>query len=82
MNNGFWFHDRLGDGAAHPAGITVSKRQKLPDGDFRITEYCWGGVSLWFVDGDAFTDDERQEAYVAALEQSLAALPSHPRRWR
>ena len=61
---GFWFHDRMADGA-DPAGITVSKREELPHGDFRITEYTWGGVTLWFVDADEFTPDERQAAYEA-----------------
>lgn len=47
----------------NPAGITVSKRETLPDGDFRLTEHCWGAVSLWFMDQDKFTADERQAAY-------------------
>ena len=27
-----------------PAGVTVSKNAKLPEGDFRITEYSWGST--------------------------------------
>lgn len=46
-----------------PAGITVSKNPELPVGDFRITEYKWGRVSLWFVDLDKFTASERNAAY-------------------
>lgn len=49
-----------------PAGITVSKRDSLPSGDFQITEYVWKNVwenvTLWFVDQDKFTADEREEA--------------------
>lgn len=52
-------------GGENPAGVTVSKRSELPSGDFRITEYRWGPASLWFVDDDAFDDDEREEAYEA-----------------
>ena len=48
-----------------PAGITVSKRSMLPDGEFGITEYAWGNVSLWFVNEDEFSADERQSAYYA-----------------
>jgi hypothetical protein len=59
-----WFFDRAADDD-NPAGVTVSKKDMLPDGDFGITEYCWGDVSLWFVDHDRFTPDERQAAYQA-----------------
>ena len=45
-----------------PAGVTVSKRFALPDGDFTITEYSWGKLTLWFVDSDEFTADERKAA--------------------
>lgn len=48
-----------------PAGITVSKQPKLPDGDFVITEYCWGETSLWFIESDEFTADEREAARLA-----------------
>jgi len=61
----FYFWPRQGE----PAGITVTKRDSLPDGDFGITEYCWGDASLWFLDADEFTADERQEAYLAAARQ-------------
>lgn len=50
-----------------PAGMTVSKQSTIPKGDFRITEYSWGPHTLWFVDDDKFTADERQ----AALEGFL-----------
>lgn len=46
-----------------PAGYTVSKLSTLPAGDFKITEYQWGKVILWFVDADNFSADEREEAY-------------------
>lgn len=59
---GVWFHDRIAVRDA-PAGITVSRNKKLPDGDFGLTEYHWGPVSLWFVDDDEFSADERQDAY-------------------
>ena len=57
-----WYHFRAAEGDA-PAGITVSKTARLPDGDFGLTEYRWGPTELWFVDGDGFTADERQAAY-------------------
>lgn len=57
-----WFHDRVADGA-NPAGITVSRNEQLPGGDFGLTEYCWGPVSLWFVDDDGFDADSRECAY-------------------
>lgn len=56
------FFERLTEPEA-PGGITVSKRSELPSGDFQITEYYWGEASLWFIDDDQFTDDERQESY-------------------
>lgn len=60
----FYFFQRSGDNP----GITVSKRDTLPDGDFGITEYVWrdwGYEALWFVDADKFTATERQAAYTA-----------------
>lgn len=45
-----------------PAGLTVTKRDKLPDGDFLITGYLWGECALWFVHDDYFTAAEREEA--------------------
>tara|TARA_Y100000034_G_scaffold6676_1_gene7347 strand:- start:6529 stop:6798 length:270 start_codon:yes stop_codon:yes gene_type:complete len=62
------FHTRLADGNC-PAGTTVSKKAQLPAGDFRITEYCWGKVTLWFVDADQFTADQRQASYLAYRQQ-------------
>lgn len=59
---GFWFHDRVGsDGQIE--GITVSKNEKLPSGEFELTEYLWGDVSLWFVKADGFSEGQRQSAY-------------------
>lgn len=46
-----------------PAGITISRTRKLPKGNFRITEYSWGGRSLWFVDKHKFTADEREKVF-------------------
>ncbi len=67
----FYFFVRAG-GVGHPAGVTVSKCSKLPDGDFRITEYCWGDVPLWFIDADEFSADERQDAYEQFAEAADA----------
>jgi len=64
---GVYFYPRQAHGE-NPAGITVSKRDALPAGEFGITEYLWGGVTLWFVDQDECTADERQSAYYAFLE--------------
>ena len=60
------------------AGVTVSRKLKLPKGDFKITEYIWGTVSLWFVDKDRFTADERQEAYLRFI--SSVSATSFPNR--
>lgn len=65
FKKGFWFWNRCADGG-NPAGVTVSKRPELPDGDFRITEYKWGHQALWFVDADKFTASERQKAWHAS----------------
>ena len=46
-----------------PAGMTVSKKAKLPSGDFGITEYINGDMTLWFVDRDRFTESERMAAF-------------------
>ena len=49
-----------------PAGVTVSKNEKLPEGDFGITEYTWTSwspTSFWFGDVDDFSEDERQKGY-------------------
>lgn len=69
---GFYFFDRAEDGT-NPAGVTVSKRDPLPEGDFGITEYMWGDVALWFVDEDNFTDNERQLAYMAYMTSDMNA---------
>jgi len=60
-----------------PGGLTVSKRRRLPTGDFHVTEYTWGNVSLWFVDADKFTADERQEVFETwcADDEEDAATP-------
>jgi len=61
----FYYFHRNADGDK-PAGVTVSKRRKLPKGDFGITEYVWqdnGYVELWFIGQDRFTADERQQAW-------------------
>lgn len=62
-------HDRMAT-ADCPTGVTISRRQKLPKGDFMITEYSWPWVTLWFVDADKFTADERQE--IAEMENMFA----------
>ena len=62
-----YFHNRRVSGDV-PAGVTVSRREKLPEGNFRITEYSWGPLSLWFVDSDKFTAKQRHAAYKAFLE--------------
>jgi hypothetical protein len=65
------FYPRVATADA-PGGITVSKQGELPAGDFGLTEWVWGEVSLWFVDADRFTADEREEAYRAfAMEVVL-----------
>lgn len=66
----FHFFDRSANGPDQPAGVTVSKRP-LPDGDFGITEYLFGDVSLWFLDDDNFTESERQHAYRHYLANSI-----------
>lgn len=56
------YFERQADGET-PAGFTVSKKPDLPEGDFRITEFSWNNLSLWFIDADRFTADERQNSY-------------------
>ncbi len=63
MNRTVYYYSERAACGDDPAGLTVSKQSQLPDGDFHLTEYCWGRVSLWFVDADEFTADERQNAY-------------------
>ena len=60
----FFFRERTIEA---PAGWTVSRRQKLPEGEFGITEYKWGKIALWFVDRDNFTSDEREAVYLNFL---------------
>jgi len=67
----YYFFARQAKGNA-PAGFTVSKHGKLPPGAFYLTQYTWGSVSLWFVDDDCFTADERQKA----VEQFMGVLKS------
>lgn len=50
-----------------PAGFTISKTEALPEGDFRVTEFTWGNFTLWFIDQQEFTADERQAAYLGFL---------------
>jgi hypothetical protein len=68
--NGVWFHNRRASGN-DPGGVTVSRSKELPAGDFGITEYFWGDTSLWFVDDDNFTDDERQAAYERHVTRNM-----------
>lgn len=52
-----------------PAGLTISKKAELPE-EFLCTEYIWGEISLWFVDEDQFTAEERQTVFInLILEQ-------------
>ncbi len=62
--SGFYFFPRCASDK-HPAGVTVSKKRQLPQGG--ITEYTWGTTSLWFVDADEFTADEREAAYRSVI---------------
>ena len=48
-----------------PAGITISKHDTLPAGDFQLDEWIWPDLALWFVAADDFTADERQAVYRA-----------------
>lgn len=72
----FYFHFRQQYGDA-PAGYTVTKQAKLPDGDFVITEYTWHDSSryltLWFMDSDEFTEDERNVAAEQFLNTEVRA---------
>lgn len=61
MSVNYYFFERLADGS-NPAGITVSKQEKLPRGNFIVDEWLWGNAALWFVRGDKFTADERNVA--------------------
>ena len=68
MKMKFYFFTRL-PGPGDPGGITVSKHETLPAGEFRITEYYWPHRSLWFVDSDKFTANERQAAHMGEYEK-------------
>jgi hypothetical protein len=70
----FWFHPRAAYNDT-PAGTTVSKRKKLPDGDFMITECEWPDLTLWFVDCDKFTADERESARRAYILEAVLTTP-------
>ena len=76
----FYFFPRQSDGNK-PAGVTISKRKKLPAGDFGITEYTWPDAVLWFVDADDFSDAERQEAHAWLKRINFACEGYHP-KWR
>jgi len=62
MTKKFFIFPRLADGDT-PAGLTVSKTKKLPEGDFGIDEYEWPDAVLWFVADHKFTKNERQAAH-------------------
>lgn len=47
-----------------PGGITVSKTPMLPEGDFIINEFVWVGRTLWFIQDQDFTQEERDVAFV------------------
>ena len=48
-------------------GITVSKSELSRSAKLQITEYVWGHISLWFVDDDKFTENERQGCFEAFM---------------
>ena len=50
-----------------PAGLTISKRNSLPEGEFGVMEYHWPDLILWFVEVDEFTCDERQDVYLGMM---------------
>ena len=60
----YYFFPRMADKLDCPAGITVSKKSVLPNGDFRLDEYIWPDINfaLWFVAADNWTAEEREEA--------------------
>ncbi len=62
-----YFFERQTDGR-NPAGVTVSKAEKLPGGDFQLTEFTWPDCTLWFLDDDDFTEDEREACRVYVLD--------------
>lgn len=70
--NAYLFY-RLGTDTI-PQGWTVSKRQTLPKGDFSITPYKWCNYTLWFVDEDNFTADERQAVFYEYMIKENAMI--------
>ena len=64
-----YFSERLPTGD-DPGGVTVSKHTPLPDGDFKITEYIWPDVTLWFVDNDKFSAVQMEAARSAFTHQA------------
>lgn len=67
MSQAIYFHERQ-PFEGNPGGVTVSKTEALPQGDFGITEFFWDDVTLWFIDDHHFTPDEREEARMAVYE--------------
>ena len=63
----FYFFEREADKETE-AGLTISKKPVLPETNFRITDYGWPHVKLWFVDNDKFTATERQFAFLAYVD--------------
>ena len=80
MLDRIYFHERQpreGD----PGGVTVTKRGKLPVGDFQLNDSKWpallglGDITMWFVSQDEFTPEEREQAFEVMLEDpELIAL--------
>ena len=58
----FYYFERQEDGD-NPAGVTVSKTEKLPEGNFQVDEFCWHDAALWFITDQSFSANERQAAY-------------------
>ena len=65
----FFYFERLADGDC-PAGVTVSKHEPLPDGEFGLDEYIWPLATLWFVAEDDFSADERGDAYAGVTTKA------------
>lgn len=64
-----YFFERQPNGP-NPGGVTVSKSETLPEGDFALTEFTWPDCVLWFIDDHKFTANEREESRCAALSNS------------
>lgn len=73
MKTKFYFFEREATEELE-SGWTISKKPKLPEGDFRINEYKWCSLSLFFVDKDNFSADERQAAYIAFVEEIVGEI--------